>query len=153
MRVRFTAVMPVLALLAATCAAPVAHAQLGETMDPVRLDVVSGGHGKVRITVTAGQTGAPAGFQVCWMTAAQFTELGERWGWPWVPGEGWVDYSGIGTLNTWGNVDVDFRLDPGESMDIEVGDTRGETGVTGTLAAAPSRTGAWPTIWLALVTA
>jgi len=135
MRVRFTAVLPALVLLAATCVVPGARAQIGQNTDPVQLDVVSGGHGKVRLTVTAGASGAPTGFQVCWMTSAQFKEVGETWTWPWVPGEGWVDYNGIGTLNTWGLSQVDFRLGSYESIDIEIGDTRAETGVSGTIGA------------------
>lgn len=104
-------------------------------MDAPSLDVVDGGHGKVRLTVTAGASGAPTGFLVFWMPASQFAEQGSRWVSPWAPGQGWVDYTGIGTLNTWGSAQVDFKLAPGGSLDVEIGDTRGESGVTGTIAA------------------
>lgn len=105
------------------------------TMREPTLDVVGGGHGKVRLTVVAGEDGAPTGFQVFWMTASQFDEQGARWTWPWVPGQGWADFTGLGTLNTWGSAQVDFKLAPGGSLDIEIGDTRGESGVTGTISA------------------
>ncbi len=130
MRIRNQAWSALLTLALAACTAAGVKAQ---STEPLQLDVVRGGHGKVRLTVTAGADGAPTGFQVCWMPASQFEQMGSRWTWPWVPGEGWVDYTGLGTLNTWGEADVDFRLAPGQSLDIEVGDTRGESGVTGTI--------------------
>ncbi len=110
--------------------APVAHAQT--TPDPVGLQLVSAGHGKVRLTVTAGASGAPNGFEVCWMTAAEFASYNNVWPAPWVAGEGWDDYTGIGTLNTWGATSVDFKLGSNQSLDIEIGDTFDESGVSGT---------------------
>ena len=103
------------------------------TPDGMGLALVSAGHSKVRLTVTAGASGAPAGFEVCWMTSAQFATLGGVWPPPWVAGEGWVDYVGIGTTNTWGAASVDFKLAAGQSLDVEIGDTFDESGVTGTI--------------------
>lgn len=126
----FSMVLAFVAMCAATGGA------LAQTaMDRPSLDVVDGGHGKVRLTVSAGASGAPAGFQVSWMTAEQFASQGSRWANLFGPGQGWVDYTGTGTLNTWGTSSVDFKLAPNQSLDIEIGDTRGETGVTGTIAA------------------
>ena len=102
--------------------------------DVLGLAVVSAGHGKVRLTVTAGPSGAPDGFEVWWMSAAEFAFYGGVWPPPWVPGEGWVDYTGVGTLNTWGAPSVDFKLAPNQSLDIEIGDTQDESGVSGTTA-------------------
>ncbi len=102
------------------------------TPDPVSLQLVSAGHGKVRLTVTAGPSGAPNGFEVCWMTAAQFASGGSVWPATWAPGEGWDDFTGVGTLNTWGSGPLDFRLGPNQSVDVEIGDTNDETGVSGT---------------------
>lgn len=109
--------------------ATIASAQT--TPDQLGLSVVTAGHGKVRLTVTAGPSGAPNGFEVWWMTSAEFASYGGIWPPPWVPGEGWVDYTGIGTLHTWGANQVDFRLTPNQSLDIEIGDTYDETGVSG----------------------
>lgn len=133
MRSSLRAFSVVFALAAILVAAGSALAQTA--MDQPSLDVVGGGHGKVRLTVTAGETGAPAGFQVSWMTSEQFAAQGMRWVNLFGPGQGWVDFTGTGTLNTWGTSSVDFKLAPNQSLDIEIGDTRGETGVTGTIAA------------------
>ncbi len=103
--------------------------------DQLGLALVTAGHGKVRLTVTAGATGAPNGFEVWWMTAAEFASFGNAWPPPWPAGEGWVDYTGIGTLHTWGASQVSFQLAPNQSLDIEVGDTYDESGVSGTTAA------------------
>jgi hypothetical protein len=67
------------------------------------------------------------------MTAAQFATYGGVWPPPWVPGEGWVDFTGIGTTNTWGTTSVDFKLAPFQSIDVEIGDTFDESGVSGTV--------------------
>lgn len=133
MRSSLRAFSLVLALVAMCVATGGAFAQTA--MDRPSLDVVGGGHGKVRLTVTAGASGAPAGFQVSWMTAEQFAAQGSRWASLFSPGQGWADFIGTGTLNTWGTSVVDFKLAPNQSLDIEIGDTRGETGVTGTIAA------------------
>lgn len=133
MRLSLRASSIVVALVALLVAAGSALAQTA--MDQPSLDVVGGGHGKVRLTVTAGPSGAPTGFQISWMSAEQFAAQGMRWVSLFGPGQGWVDYSGTGTLNTWGSAEIDFRLLPNQSIDIEIGDTRGETGVTGTIAA------------------
>ena len=120
-----------LSLMAAALSAAVAFAQVAP--DAPALAVAAAGHGKVRLTVTAGPSGAPGGFEVCYMTSAQFAQRGGAWpATGWVAGEGWVDFTGVGTLNTWGASSVDFRLAPHQALDIEIGDTRDETGVMGT---------------------
>ncbi len=133
MRSSLRAFSLVLALVAMCVATGGAFAQTA--MDQPGLDVVDGGHGKVRLTVTAGPSGAPAGFQISWMSADQFAAQGMRWLSLFGPGQGWVDYTGTGTLNTWGTAELDFKLLANQSIDIEIGDTRGETGVTGTISA------------------
>ncbi len=100
--------------------------------DAPGLSATSSGHGKVRLTVTAGASGAPSGFQVRWMTAADFAANGNVWPSTPVPGMGVAHYVGVGTLNTWGAPSVDFRLAPQQALDVEIGDTFDETGVSGT---------------------
>lgn len=122
-----------LSLVALVLACASAFAQT--TPDPVDVTVVSAGHARVRLTVTAGPSGAPNGFEVCYMPATLFASLGGVW--PavgWAPGEGWVDYLGLGTLNTWGTAQVDFKLAPNQVLDVEIGDAGDETGVSGTTA-------------------
>ncbi len=112
----------------------IVRASAQATPDPVGVQLVSAGHAKIRVTVTAGASGAPNGFEVCWMPASLFASYNNTW--PvqgtWAPGEGWDDFTGIGTLNTWGQASVSFQLAPYQSLDIEVGDTYDETGVSGT---------------------
>ena len=113
-----------------TVSVPVARAQA--TPDPLQVRAVASGYTKARITVTAGASGAPNGFEVCWMTAALFANYGNTWPAPWVAGEGWDDFVGVGTLHTWGAPSVDFKLAPNQSLDLEIGGTYDESGVSGT---------------------
>ncbi len=131
MRLRHHASTLILTGVALAFAASVSIAQ---ALDTPSLSSVAVGHGKVHITITAGPSGAPGGFEVCYMTAADFAARG---GWPasgWWPEEGWVTYTGVGTLNTWGSAQVDFKLGPGQSIDVEIGDAADESGVSGTTA-------------------
>lgn len=129
-RFRTLAAALALALVATAATTGVARAQ---TVDPVDVGVVSSGHAKVRLTVTAGPAGAPGGFQVLWMTAADFAANGSAWPQSTVPGEGWNLFYGTATLNTWGSAGLPFVLAPDQSIDIEIGDTYDETGVSGTI--------------------
>ena len=125
------------ALAGLACVSLLAISTVGLAMagpDPVSISTVSAGHGKVRLTVTAGPSGTPYGFEVRWMTSSQFAGFGGSWPAPRLPGLGWADYTGIGTLNTWGGAQVDFKLAPNQSLDVEVGDDFDESGVAGTLA-------------------
>jgi hypothetical protein len=118
-----------LALMLGVAAA--ARAQAPDAMD---VQVVDGGHGKIRVTVTAGESGAPNGFSFWWMTASQFSSIGNVWPVTPVPGESWSDFEGRCTLNTWGNTTRPFLLGPNESVDVELGDLFDETGIDGTHA-------------------
>jgi hypothetical protein len=130
-RHRFPVALVLCGALALTGLGTAAAVQ-AQALDEVGLSVVSSGHAKIRLTVTAGPSGAPAGFEVCWLTSAQYEANGRTWPPPWAPGEGWVDYIGIGTNNTWGFTSLDYQLAPGQSVDVEVGDSFDESGVEGT---------------------
>ena len=128
---RFHHHLSILGVLAAALAFQPA-ASLAQALDTPTLSAVSVGHGKIRLTISAGPSGAPGGFEVCYMPAAAYAARG---GWPasgWWPEEGWVTYTGIGTLNAWGAGQVDFKIGPGQSVDVEIGDAFDETGVSGT---------------------
>jgi hypothetical protein len=119
------AALPALVVLAPAVA--VAQDQL----DTPEVTVVEEGHGKVRLQVTAGPSGAPGGFTITWMTAANFAACGGAW-----PDESSDEVvrlacTGVATLNTWGEPERSFRLAPGEALDTEVGDLTDETGVFG----------------------
>jgi hypothetical protein len=83
------------------------------------------------ITVTAGASGAPAGFTVSWMTANDFAGHGSVW--PESPLAQAV-FSGVATLHTWGTTERSFRLGLNESLDTEIGELFDETGVSGATA-------------------
>jgi hypothetical protein len=102
--------------------------------DPVDLQVVDGGHGKVRLAVTAGPSGSPAGFTVRWMTLDALQSRGMVWPSQPAVGDGLASFDGVATLNTWGEPTRSFRLGPGESIDVEIGDLAGESGVAGTVS-------------------
>lgn len=102
--------------------------------DAPGLALVSAGHGKVRLTVTAGPSGAPAGFTVSWMTANDFAVCGGVWPEGPVPQKSQAVFSGVATLHTWGAAARSFQLGPNESLDTEIGDLFDETGVSGSTA-------------------
>jgi hypothetical protein len=102
-----------------------------ESLDTPSLAVVSSGQGKVRLTVTAGPSGAPGGFTISWMTTEALAALGGVW-----PDDGSDDvvrlgFTGAATLNTWGDTERRYQLESYESLDTEIGDLTDETGVTG----------------------
>jgi hypothetical protein len=83
----------------------------------------------VKLEVTAGPSGAPSGFSVWWMKRADFEAMGGRWnlsgGLPQLE----AGFVGTPTLNTEGGVISSFKLDPLETVTVEIGDLFDETGV------------------------
>lgn len=102
--------------------------------DAPDLDLVAAGHGKVRLTVTAGASGAPEGFTISWMAADDFARYGGVWPESPVPGKSQAEFTGMATLHTWGMAERSFQLGPNESLDTEIGDLFDETGVSGATA-------------------
>jgi hypothetical protein len=101
----------------------------GNTYDSITLSDVVVGHGKVRMTVTAGPSGAPYGFTLWWATSEDYENYGSYW--PIIPAD-WFDYAsfeGTPTLNTFDGLYDSFQLGPNESIVIELGDIADETGV------------------------
>jgi hypothetical protein len=102
------------------------------TLDTPRLELVSVGHGKARLRVTAGPSGTPAGFAVSWISAGDLAANGGVWP---VYGSSSevarVSFTGVPTHQTWGEPGRSFMLGPGASIDVEIGDLATETGVSG----------------------
>ncbi len=122
---RFVTTLALLAL----CALP-ARTALAVALDSPAVAVDAIGHGKVRLTITAGPSGAPSGFGVYWMTAEDYANYGSVW--PSIlsyPGLGWSMFTGAPTLNTFGEYST-FALGPNETIRIELGDLGGESGLT-----------------------
>ncbi len=85
----------------------------------------------IHLDVFAGASGAPNGFTIEWMTAADFAALGD---WPTDltnPALHSAIYLGTPTLNTVDGATT-FQLGSGASGTVEIGDIFDETGVTST---------------------
>ncbi len=115
-------------MLAIIAAMPVAAL----AADAPSLSIGTSGHGKQAIIVTAGASGLPDGFTVWWMDDASFAANGRTWPANEVPGMDAASFTGTPTLNTFGGQYTTFKLAPGASIVIEIGDLVQETGVTGT---------------------
>jgi hypothetical protein len=93
------------------------------------------GHAKQTITVTAGPSGLPHGFEIWWMDAATYSMYNGQWPASPTPEMGYARFTGSPTLNTFDGQYTTFLLAPYESVKIEIGDLRCETGVSGTTEA------------------
>jgi hypothetical protein len=87
------------------------------------------GLAKQTITVTAGATGAPAGFTVWWMKKSDFIANGSQWWLYGDPMQGEASFTGAPTLNTGDGAYTTFALGPNQSVEIEIGDLADESGV------------------------
>lgn len=98
-------------------------------LDTPRVTPVVVDRSSVRFLVTAGASGAPAGFAVEWMTRAAFDALGT---WPTDPNHpdlARCQFTGEPTLTVTPGV-PDFALKANVSAIVEIGDLHDETGVT-----------------------
>jgi len=96
--------------------------------DQPSVQAVGSGYGKVTLAVTAGPGGASEGFTVLWMNVQDFQANGNRWFAPPHPAQGEAIFTGTPVFNTWGA--SDFRLEGGETVQVEIGDFLDETGVS-----------------------
>ena len=116
------------ALVALPLSLGTVHAQTQTQMDVPTLTLVDADRSSIKIQITAGASGAPAGVNVYWVTKADFDANG---GWPaseYDPVVVWCYFTGTPTLTVTPGVE-DYRLAPGESYVVEVGDLFDETGV------------------------
>jgi len=90
------------------------------------------GHAKQTISITAGPSGMPNGFTLWWADGVTYASLGGEWPDAPVPGMGYAVFDGTPTLNTFGGQYTSFKLGPQETILIEIGDLRDESGVSGT---------------------
>lgn len=100
---------------------------LAQALDAPSLRYIEAGHGSITIEVTAGPSGAPAGFALQWMKKSVYDQLG----WPaneYDPSVVYCDFYGIPTVNiSTGN----FVLQAGGLIEVQVGDLFDETGMYG----------------------
>jgi hypothetical protein len=95
--------------------------------DSPSVQALNAGYGKVTLSVTAGAGGAPEGFTVLWMSVLDFQANGGRWYPTPHPAQGEAVFTGAPVFNTWGA--TDYRLDGGETVQVEIGDFLDETGI------------------------
>ncbi|MBI1799316.1 MAG: hypothetical protein HYR73_06480 [Candidatus Eisenbacteria bacterium] len=97
-------------------------------MDTPTISVVRATRSYVQVHVTAGASGAPAGFYVEWMYKSVFDALG---GWPEDPYDPSLYYCNFAGHPTWhvGGANG-YNLGPNESIDIVLGELFDETAVT-----------------------
>src|SRR5262245_50065912 len=111
----------VVALAALAGFSPPTHADRYDT--PI-VSVSEVSRNSIRLEITAGATGLPAGFGVDWMTRASFLIEG------WNPDGSmyYCNFTGMPTYNTWPG-SLGYALGPFQTGWIEVGDLFDETGV------------------------
>ncbi len=117
-------------LLLAACTIP-AGAALAVALDPPAVSIVQSKPGSIRLMVTAGPSGAPAGFFVDRMTQAEYDQFGA---WPeGQPTQTRVvgSFSGVPTFNIEGTAGS-YQLAAGQSIEVELGQLFDETGVGST---------------------
>lgn len=124
MRLRFPAVLSLLAILM------IVPVVASAALDTPTVSLVQRGHGKLVLDVTAGPSGTPEGFAMYWMTRTDYEDYGSVW--PDLityPGLNWAFFTGSPTLNTFGQYST-FKLGPGQTIRVEIGDLEGETGLS-----------------------
>ncbi len=102
-----------------------------QTLDAPLVNAMQSKPSSVRLMVIAGATGAPAGFEVQWITKAEFDLLGG------FPADGNAStlvegtFNGAPTFNTEGTADS-YVMAPAEGIEVELGQLFDETGVSAT---------------------
>ena len=102
----------------------------GAAYDAPTIQFLISGKAKAAVQITAGPSGAPAGFTFKWMLESDYIANGNQF-YPApnaVQGEG--KFFGQPTLNTFRGTVLDFVLQPEQSILVEIGDLFDETGVT-----------------------
>jgi hypothetical protein len=92
-------------------------------MDAPTLACASSTTATIRLTVTAGSTGAPAGFSVQWMTLAAYEANGSQWLASDDPGLCKASFSGNANLSR-------YNLAAGESVTIDIGELLADNGAS-----------------------
>ena len=93
-----------------------------------KLDPVSGDRSSITVMVTAGSSGAPAGFEVQWMTRADYNA---HQGWPANAGDPALlvcQFTGQPTLTTGGGA-ANYQLPSSTGIHVDLGNLFDETGV------------------------
>lgn len=119
---RITALVGILLVASGTAAVHAAQ------LDPPSMTVEVTDRSSARIQVTAGTSGAPAGFRVEWMTKINYDAMGGFPASPFDPVIISADFYGVPTLTAPEGTST-YQLSPGQAATIEVGDLYDETGI------------------------
>jgi hypothetical protein len=93
-------------------------------VEPVTISYQTSAASNIAISVTAGQTGAPAGFSIQWMTQADYVALGSQWPVTFqvpnaqAPSFCKANFSGIVPSSGC----IPYNLHPGQSVTVAIGD-------------------------------
>jgi hypothetical protein len=100
-------------------------------LDTPSLSLGTSGHSKQTVFITAGPSGAPDGFTIRWMDQSTYLASGSHFDMETLSGEGVARFFGDPSLNTFGGQVSSFKLDPYETIRVEIGDLYDESGVMG----------------------
>jgi hypothetical protein len=106
----------------------VASLAWGTTLDAPTMTAEAQGYFKVRLTVTAGPSGAPGGFSIWWMKRSDWIANG-GWSIDGDPAQWQAAFQGQPTLNIFPGDAETYRLGASETITVEVGDLADESGV------------------------
>lgn len=101
-------------------------AQAQTKLDPPAIRQVDSSRSSLTMEVQAGPSGAPAGFRVSWMKAADFDANG---GWPLDLNSPLLSRAQFYGVPTWNVSSGSYQLAPDAKVQIELGDLFDETGV------------------------
>lgn len=121
-----------LTLLLCCCALALQYspARAQDSCDPVAVAPTVVGRVGIAMEITAGTSGAPGGFTVCWMKLDDFLACGSDWEYADSIGicmHG--SFTGTPTKHTGGGTILDYVLESSETVTMEIGDLFDETGV------------------------
>jgi hypothetical protein len=101
--------------------------------DPLAVTPTTVGRVGIAMNITAGPSGAPGGFTVCWMTLADFLANGSDWAYAESAGADMDgSFTGTPTKHTAGGTILSYVLAPSQTVTVEIGDLFDETGVATT---------------------
>lgn len=101
----------------------------GAVYDAPVIGEVVAGFAKAKVAITTGDSGAPSGFAILWMTEADYHANNDEWYPDGTAPQRFCWFTGSPTLNTWEGALSDFRLPPNTTSWVEVGDLFDETGI------------------------
>ena len=129
MNTRYAAAVLATAATLAFAGGAVAPALAQGDYDTPTLQFGQTGLARQTITVTAGASGAPAGFTIWWMTRTDFVANNGQWWLYGDPRQGEAAFTGTPSLNIFPGEASSFALGPNESITVEIGDLFDESGV------------------------